>query len=542
MLLSPTINNRAEMRWFQKEAEAAIHEYFEKGGRGNPVVALPTGTGKGHLIAGFTKNVLHRWPNQRFIMATHVKELVSQNAEKLQEHWPHAPIGIHSAGLKARDHMQPIIFGGIASMYKQPELFGHRDLLLIDEAHLLNPKGGKMYMEFIDGLKKTNPRLKVIGLTATPFRQGMGYITDDGLFTDIVYDMTTRDGFMRLIADGFLSPLVPRPTNTYIDISEVGISNSSGDFHEGQLQNAVDKDSITFAALQETMKYGHHYKSWLVFAAGIEHSDHIATMLNQFGIPAASVHSKSKTRDDDIKAFKEGKLRAIVNNNVLTTGFDHPPVDLIVMLRPTLSVALWVQMLGRGTRPSPATGKAHCLVLDFARNLPRLGPINDPCIPKKKGEATGDAPVKICEACGNYNHASVRFCEFCGNEFEFQTKIFKQASEAPLIANDMPVTEIFDVDFVHYYRHQGKGKPFPSLKVVYFCRGNIRQFTEFVNLEHGGFAAKHARDWWRTRINTEPPGTIADALLETSKLRVPKRIRVWVNKLPYPQVLGYEYD
>ena len=540
MLMSPAITARPMLRWFQAEAEQAIHDYFNSGKTGNPVIALPTGTGKGHLIAGFTKNVLNRWPNQRFIMATHVKELVSQNAEKLLEHWPHAPIGINSAGLKSRDTVQPIIFGGIGSMYKTPQIFGHRDLLIIDEAHLLNPNGGKMYLEFIKGLKEVNPFLKVIGLTATPFRAGMGYITDDGLFTDIIYDMTTRDGFMRLIADGFLAPLVPRPTNTYLDISGVGLS-SSGDYNESQLQNAVDKDSITYAALQETLKYGQHYKSWLIFAAGIEHSNHVAEMLNSFGIPAASVHSKSKTRDDDIKAFKAGKLRAIVNNNVLTTGFDHPPVDLIVMLRPTLSVALWVQMLGRGTRPAP--GKAHCLVLDFARNTPRLGPINDPLIPRKKGEGPlGEAPVKICEACGNYNHASVRFCEFCGEEFEFRTKIFKEASEAPLIANDMPVTEVFEVDFVHYYRHQSKGKPHPSLKVVYFCKGNIRQFTEFVNLEHGGRAAHFAHEWWKTRINTEPPATINDALLETSKLRVPTRIRVWVNKLPYPQILEAYYD
>lgn len=538
--IQPTYTPQVSLRWFQREAIDSIYTYFQNQ-TGNPVIALPTGTGKTYVITGFIKEVLERWHNQRFIISTHVKELIVQQTSKMNDIWPHAPFGVYSAGLKSRDFMQPIIFGGIASIYDKAELFGHRDLMIIDEAHLLNPKGGKMYMEFIENLRKINPRLKVIGLTATPFRHGMGYITDDGLFTDIVYDQTGVEAFRRLIAEGFLSALVPRPTETVLDVTGVNIGND-GDFVEKHLQNAVDKQAITYAALQETLKYGYHCRSWLIFAAGIEHAEHIAEMLNQFGIPSAAVHSKRKDRDKIIEDFKAGKLRCIVNNNVLTTGFDHPPVDLIVMLRPTNSAALWVQMLGRGTRPSPQTGKKACLVLDFARNTPRLGPINDPLVPRKKGEAPGEAPVKICEACGNYNHASVRFCEFCGEEFEFKTKIFKEASNAELIRSDLPVVEIFDVANVYYYRHQGKGKLIPSLRVVYQCAGNIRQFTEFVNLEHGGSARHFAKEWWHKHIDTEPPETIEEALEQVSKLRVPSRIRVWVNKLPYPEIMAHFYD
>lgn len=539
-------------RWYQSEAIQSIFDYFDNGNTGNPVVALPTGTGKGVVIGGFMYSVLSRWPRQRFVVATHVKELVEQNAKKLNEIWPHAPYGIYSAGLKSRDTMQPIIFGGIASMYECAEAFGHRDLLIVDECHLINPKGGKMYMSFIERLKERNPFLKVVGFTATKYRQGMGYITDDGLFTDVCYDMTDIKGFARLIAEGHLCPLVPRPLNTVLDTSGVGMSSSTGDFNLEALQAAVDKPDVTYAALQEALRHGYNCRSWLVFASGVEHSEHVALMLRQLGIPAQAVHSKlgkgvdpytgqkRELRDIYIEQFKRGELRALVNNNVLTTGFDHPPIDLIVMLRPTMSTSLWVQMLGRGTRPYP--GKHACLVLDFARNTARLGPINDPVIPKRKSGETGDAPVKICDQCGVYNHTSARFCVGCGAEFVFEEKIVKEASTQELIRSELPIIETYTVQRVYYYRHQGKNKPLPSLKCVYFLDGNIRQFVDFVNLEHEGFAGKRARDWWRQRTALEPPETIAEALNHVSTLRVPNRIRVWVNKVPYPEIVGYEYD
>src|SRR5690606_36427951 len=130
--------------------------------------------------------------------------------------------------------------------------------------------------------------------------------------------------------------------------------------------------------------------------SGIEHAEHIAEFLTRFGIDCAAVHSKQSAEYNDkaILAFKEGSLRAIVNYGKLTTGFNHPGIDAIAMFRPTMSVPLWVQMLGRGTRP--ADGKKDCLVLDYARNTPRLGPINDPVIPRRKGEGGGDPPVKVC--------------------------------------------------------------------------------------------------------------------------------------------------
>ena len=406
-----------------------------------------------------------------------------------------------------------------------------------------------MYGEVIRGLRRVNPFLKVIGLTATAFRLGQGRITDGGLFTHVCYDQTGVESFNRLIAEGYLAPLIPKRTRTELDVSNVGMNN--GEFAAGALQDAVDKQEITYAALQEACEYGHDRRSWLVFASGVEHAEHVAQMLNYMGVPAAAVHAKTKNREEVIKAFKRGELRALVNNNVLTTGFDYPPIDLIIMLRPTMSPGLWVQMLGRGTRPWAGgyldigngeqvyiEGPKHnCLVLDFAGNTRRLGPINDPVIPKRKSGLPGDAPVKICEACGVYNHTSARFCVNCGTEFIFETKIDAHAATEELLRSDLPVVETFEVDRVFYHRHGKEGSP-PMIKVQYYC--GMRMFNEFVCLEHPGFAAKKARDWWRQRHWGEPPATTDEALRYLSELRVPRRVRVWVNK-KYPEILGHEY-
>ena len=579
-------------RYYQTEAVQSIFDYY-KVNDGNCVLALPTGTGKSSVIALFIMRVLKLWPLQRFMVLTHVKELVTQDADELRLLWPNAPIGIYSAGLNQKDIAQPIIFGGVGSVVNVVEAFGWRDLVIIDEAHLLSPKDDTMYQNIIARLKVINPQIKVIGLTATPFRLGQGMITDEGLFTDICYDVTGLEAFNRLIYEGFIAPLVPKRTRVEIDVSEVGISN--GDYKKGELEDVSDK--ITYAACQEMVEFGYDRKSWLVFASGVNHCEHVAEILQGMGISCASIHSKLKPgeREKRLKAHKNFELQALINNNVLTTGYNHKPINFIGMLRATMSTGLWIQMLGRGSRPSPETGKTTCLVLDFAGNTRRLGPVNDPVKPRKPGKGGGDAPVRICEHCGVYNHASARYCGGgsnpedarsmggCGYEFTFESKIVSFASTEDLIKSDAPVVEYYNVDRVIYHRHEKEGSK-PTIKISYHC--GLRAFNEFVCLEHSGFAGKFARDWWRQRFETHsicdcsnwdlekaqcglyketPPQSVADSPLEScpnykqdsaikeppeftdtalklmNRLRVPKRVRVWANKIPYPSVLSYEY-
>lgn len=534
-------------REYQTECVGSLYNYFETD-NGNPVCALPPGTGKSVIIAMFLESIFRSYPNQKVLVLTHVKELIQQNYGKLMGFWPGAPAGINSAGLGKRDVHDRIIFAGIASVANYAAHFGHVDLVIIDEAHLVSPTDETMYQTFLKGLKSMNPCLKVIGFTATPWRLGQGSITGPGsLFTDICFDITGLESFNRLIAEEYLCPLIPKRTQTQFDLD--GVHMRGGEFIPGELQNAVDREEITRKALLESLEMAKDRKHWLIFASGVQHAINIANMLTELGEPCLAVHSKmpSGERDDNIKAFRAGKVRAVVNNNVLTTGFDFPGIDFILMLRATMSAVLWVQMLGRGIRPFP--GKLDCLVADFAGNTRRLGPINDPVIPRKKGsKGGGEAPVKECDKCNTWNHASVRFCGskpapdqqpgYCGNPFPLAVKLKQEASTEEIIKGDLPVVEVFKVDHITFSEHNKEGRP-PAIKVTYYC--GLRNFAEYLCFEHEGFASKKARNWWRERTGEEPPVKTADALQRTEALKVATHLRVWVNQ-KYPTILAHCYD
>jgi DNA repair protein RadD len=551
-------------RDYQAEAVWSIWKYFEAHPTGNPVVAMPTGTGKAFCIALFLQQVLAKYPNQKILVATHSKELIGQNFEEFLGLWPTAPAGIYSAGLKRKDLYQRITFCGIASIHKHIEKFGHIDLMLVDECDLISQKDESMYMSVIKKLIAVNPYFRAIGFTATPWRAGQGLITENGFFTDICFDVTDMASFNRFIAEGYLMPLISARTSAYINLD--GVPQRGGEYVESQLQKASSNDEVTWACVQEAVAGGlaANRAHWLVFAAGIENTVKVTQMLNYLGVSARCVHSKMPDgeRDRNIQDWKDGKFTAMVNNGILTTGVNYKKIDFIVMLRGTMSSRLWVQMLGRGTRPDYAPGydlttlqgrlaaiqaseKHDCLVYDFARNIERLGPINDPVIPKQKGKGTGELPVKICDDCGTYNHPSARFCggqpyktpEGCGREFIFKSKLEAVASTAEIIrtapVSDAPVYQEFKVKHVTFDIHRKAGKP-ECLKVTYWC-GN-KHFNEYVLFEHEGWGQRTARKWWAERTQMEFPDNTRKAAELADRLLTPVAVKIWMNADPYPKV------
>lgn len=585
-----------DYQWFAVES---LYSYFTEND-GNPVIAMPTGTGKSVVIAAFIRGLFEKWPTQRVMMLTHVKELIEQNAKKLTSMWPYAPLGIYSAGLKSKEAGYPVTFAGIQSCAKAAMVFGHIDLIIIDECHLVSQNQNTSYQQFIADLKLVNPSLKVVGLSATPYRLGLGMITDGGIFTDICCDMTTMESFNWFVDEGYLSTLVPMPTVTEIDIT--GVAKQGGEYVNKQLQAAVNKDEITEAALRETMEAAKDRSRILVFATGVDHVKAITDMLELMGETAVCVHSKLSTKKDPITGLTPreqalhdhatGKARWLINADILTTGYDDPLIDCIVMLRPTSSPGLWVQMLGRGTRPAYAQGfdltttqgrldaifagpKHNCLVLDFAANTLRLGPVNDPVIPAKKGKGDGVAPVKYCErqkiqqaepnadritkqqydefystyevelgkwvvrGCGVFNHTAARNCCNCGAEFIFAPKITTVASSNELVRrkrkeDEPPVVEAFSVDKIVYDVHSKAGGS-ASMKVTYHC--GLRRFTEWVPAWHESGVKHKGKSWWNERTLLPLPTTPDEAVALSDALRVPTHIRVWVNK-KYPEVMG----
>lgn len=547
------------LRDYQEAAvDIGIFKYFAEHS-GNPIIAMPTGTGKSIVIAEAIRRALHGWPNQRILKLTHVKELIAQNFKTLLRHWPTAPAGIYSSGLNRRDLHNKITFCGIASVHDRAEEFGHVDLVFIDECHLLSEKHKTMYRKFLTALQKINKRVKVVGFTATPFRLGQGMLTEgeDSLFDDISFDLCNLEAFNWLVDEGYLCKLIPKRTATVVDLSKVG--TRQGEFKEEDLQQAMDIEHITRAAINECIQVAPDRKVWLVFGTGIQHVMNISRIMSEMGVATTYVHSKMKDaeRDKNIADFKAGKYQAMVNNGILTTGFDHPPIDLIVMLRPTKSSGLWVQMLGRGTRPFYVNGfdlftpegrcaainasdKPNCLVLDFAGNTRRCGPINDPLIPKRKGSGGGgEAPVKECPTCGTYNHASVRNCIACGYEFPKIVKFQATASTDDIMRLTVPKMEWFDVTHVTNQPHRKPDKP-DSVAMHFIC--GLKVFKDFLMFEHQGLPRDKSVHWWRKHVGTPVPDTTREALRrmhdEVPKL---KRILVWTNT-KYPEVRDYDFS
>lgn len=529
-------------RWYQEECVDALFDYYSAERklingipeRKNALICLPTGTGKSLVIARFLKRAFDMVPNTRAVMATHVKELIKQNKSQLLDVWNTAPVGLYSAGLKRSDTLAPIIFGGIKSMAGKFPIFGFRDFLIIDEAHLLADEG--RYMRFIEELLAKNPFLKIIGLTATPYRMGLGLMTNGNIFTDIIYNLCNIDGFSRLIAEGYLCLVISKPTDTKLNVS--GVDMLQGDYNQKQLGEAVDKSDINSRVISEYLYYAASRRCGCVFASSIEHAEHLGEVINSFGEDCVVLHSKqSETYNDEaMKAWKNGEVKHAVNMNMLTTGVDNPMLDIVADAQPTMSTGKHVQKYGRATRPF--AGKLNGLILDFAGNISRLGPINDPLIPRRKGEGSaGDAPVRICPSCGVYNHASVRTCINCGLQFDFSPILNSTASTAEVLRSDQPIVEEYDVTRVIYQPHVSKTGN-KSVKLVYYC--GMKTFFDYKSVEGKGF--KQGRDWFR-QVYGEPFDGMknSDVLNMISYLRPPRRVKVWTNKKPYPQVLGQEF-
>jgi DNA repair protein RadD len=507
-----------QLRPYQRAAIDAIYDYFRRAS-GHPIVVIPTAGGKSLVMAAFIREVLEAWPDQRILIITHVRELIGQNHAVLVRLWPDAPVGIYSAGLKRREIDAQILFAGIQSIHRRAYDVQRADLILVDEAHLIPRRADAMYRRFVGDLATINPYVKVIGLTATPFRLDSGPLHEgpEALFTDLSYEVSVRE----LIDQGYLCPLVSKQTETQIDVT--GVGTRGGEFIASQLEAAVDQRPITRAVVDEIVAYGGERKAWLLFCAGVDHARHMCDAVRARGISCATIFGETARhqRDEIIGAFKRGEIRALASMGVLTTGFNAPHVDLIAMLRPTRSAGLYVQIAGRGTRL--ALGKENCLVLDFAGNVARHGPI-DLVRPKSpRGDGEGDAPVKTCPECRSILPAAATECPDCGYVFPpREIKIDRTASTLAILSTGK--RQWVDVTEIYYARHDKPGRP-SSLRVDYRC--GLVAHREWVCLEHTGYARQKATSWWLRRDPERlVPVSVDEALLATDRLRRPRQIAV----------------
>jgi DNA repair protein RadD len=477
-----------KLRDYQQRSIDELYNWFNAGHKGNPCMVLPTGSGKSHIVAALCKDALQQWPETKVLMLTHVKELIAQNAEKMREHWQNAPLGIYSSSLRKKQLGEPITFAGIQSVRDKAHQLGHIDLVIIDECHLVSHKNEGGYRNLLSDLSVINPQLRVIGLTATPYRLNHGLITDKpALFDDMLMPVTIE----YLISKGFLCTLRSKVTKTKLDTSEV--HKRGGEFIESELQAAVDTDDKNKDVVSEVIRLAGDRKAWLFFCSGIDHAEHVKDMLISKGITAECVTGKTPQaqRDRIIADYKSGKIKALTNANVLTTGFDYPDIDLIAMLRPTMSASLYVQMAGRGMRPKSHTD--HCLVLDFAGVVETHGPITNVKPPNKKEEGKGEAPVKACDECAELVAISTKVCPACGYKFPEP----EEASLSLKLRNDdimgIEGSEM-EVTSWNWRKHTSKASGKEMLAVTYYGALSDIPVTEYLCITHEGYAGSKAYD------------------------------------------------
>jgi len=515
-----------EDRWYQAEATSAGLDAIKDKGR-HPIIAVPTGGGKTHIIGRIIRRYLYQNPTRDVVVLSHVKEILEQDYKAIVE-YVDEPVGVYSAMLNKKE-IKKVTVAGIQSVYKRAVEFGDVGLIIIDECHLVTDDNDGMYRTF---LAEFNANF--LGLTATPFRpRGYLHLVKNALFTDICYDLTSSVNFNRLIKEGYLCKLFSKATHMKMDVSD--IKTQAGDFNNKQLNKKFNTEEVTEIALDEVMKIGGNYKKWLIFAISIEHAESIRDYLNDAGVNTGIVHSKMKETGEDrdlmLERFRTPFYRAMVNVNVLTTGLDIKEIDLIVMLRPTQSPVIYAQSVGRGLRP--VEGKDHCLVLDFAGNVARHGPVDDIHI-KQKGEKRAGEPVtKECPACMALCHPITKICEACGHIFEFKVKIAEKSTDLDILKTSRKAW--LNVNLIVVSKHKKIHKP-DSIRIDYLC--GLRRYSQWAAVvSNSQYAARNARHVLKQFYDfPEDFEYTVDNILEVKdEFIVPKRIYVDQSE-NYPEV------
>ena len=473
-----------KLREYQTRSLSMVYNWMENNS-GNPCVSLPTGSGKSVVIAELCRQAVTEWPETKILMLTRSKELIEQNYAKLRAIWPNAPVGIYSASVGRKELGEPITIAGPLSIINTLDQIGHIDLLICDECHDISHKDEGSYRKIISKLLKTNPNMRVIGYTASPFRMGHGYITDKPAIFDALIEPVSIE---ELVHKGFLSPL--RSKLPKFKISTDGVKKRGGEYIESELQKVVDTKDNNERMVNEVIEKASDRKCWMVFCTGVVHAQHIADLLNQKGIAAIAVTGDMpKTeREKAIADFKSGKIKAVTNVNCLSTGFDHGEIDLLVMARPTCSPGIYLQQGGRGLRI--AEGKTDCLVLDFAGVVEQHGPITAVRPPPKKGDKVGEAPVKVCDHCQEICALSVRVCPACGAEFPEPVRPALKLSNLDIMG--VEGTDL-DVTAWTWRKHLSRASGKEMLSLTYYGGLSDLPVTEYLAVTHDGYAGEKSR-------------------------------------------------
>lgn len=388
------------LRAYQQEAVDATIAHF-KNCKDPAVITLPTGSGKSLVIASLAKIA-----RGRVLVLAHVKELVEQNHDKYESYDLKA--GIFSAGLGRRDTTEKVLFSSIQSLaHGSDEIFENFNLVIIDECHRVSMEGDTQYSIVIKKLKELNPDLCILGLTATPYRLSTGWIYElhyrgelkskvDRFFKKCIYELSLK----YMIKNGYLTlPVqIDSPVACY-DFKSLLERTEGRKITEADLEESLkDQKRITPSIMKNIVDLSEDRQGVMIFTSTVKHAAELIKYLPRDQSRLVIGDTSNSDRDQVIEDFKNKKIKYLVNVSVLTTGFDAPHVDLIALLRPTKSIGLYQQIVGRGLRLSP--GKKDCLILDYTGfNYDIFRPVID-----DKKPSNNSVPVEVpCPSCGLVN-------------------------------------------------------------------------------------------------------------------------------------------
>ncbi len=388
------------LRAYQQEAVDATIEHF-KNGKDPAVITLPTGSGKSLVIASLAKLA-----KGRVLVLAHVKELVEQNHQKYESY--DLVAGIYSAGLKRKDTEEKVLFSSIQSLaHGEEEVFQDFNLVIIDECHRVSMEADTQYSRVINKLKEFNPNLCILGLTATPYRLTSGWIYElhyrgelktheKRFFKKCIYELSLK----YMIDNDYLTlPVqIDSPVACY-DFDSLLERTEGRKITEADLEESLkDQKRITPSIMKNIVDLSEDRHGVMIFTSTVKHATELLDYLPKEQTRIVIGETSNSERDKVIQEFKNKEVKYLINVSVLTTGFDAPHVDLIALLRPTKSIGLYQQIVGRGLRLSP--GKKDCLILDYTGlNYDIFKPV----IADKKPN-TESVPVEVpCPSCGLVN-------------------------------------------------------------------------------------------------------------------------------------------
>ena len=544
------------LRPYQSDAVESVYQHLREKDT-NPCVVIPTAGGKSLCIAQVAKDAVTKW-NGRVMILAHVKELVEQNAGKLKSICPDIPVGVYSAGLDSRDTQQPVVVAGIQSVYNKIEAFKPFDLVMIDEVHMVPPDGEGRYRTFLEAAKRVNPRVRLVGWTATPYRTQGGLICKpENLLNEVCYEI----GVKELINRGYISNITARAGKVKADTE--GLHIRAGEFVAEDVEKLMGEDRLVTSACQEIVELTRERQACLIFCTSIAHCKKVAAQIAKFSGEECAIvtgDTPDLEREETIKRLRgetvkadlfadKPSLKYCCNVSVLTTGTDIPRLDTIALLRPTNSPGLLVQMVGRGFRLSPETGKTECLVLDYGRNIERHGPI-DMIKVKEPGQGGGGPLAKECPNCRTIVNLPVMLCPTCGYQWprkEPERKAHEAtAARAGILSGEVTI-EKFPVKYTLYQVWEKRGAPpdAPKTVRVTYDIDYLTHYSEWLCPEHTGYARRKFEKWWREHAHPDcPMPRAAEEVCEhefAGMLREVKSITVrFVSGQKYPEVTGCE--